>query len=769
MLAIESWPLFLFPLLPFLLYHNPLLAFSLKNCTIVYSENADNLWVTCKEHELAALPDDIPRNATSLDLSSNQIVNITGTDLRCLSKLISLQVQYNLISHIDDGAFADLVELRLLDMDANKLINLTDNMFQGLSKLVTLSLYNNQISCISPVAFQALVSIQYLALGSNHLHQIADIVPIFKLPNLNELLLGYNKLTSFQSDDLPFNVSNLKVLQLDFNPLRKFSIKKDIFPHLQSLAFCKCSCDIEWDVTNKTFLMSLTDLSFSGSSVSFEAYIAMLHTADSLQKLSLFFLKEWIDEGLINIACRIPSLKTLYVTVSRLGTIDDNLLRSCSQLTELTLSGNSLSELSEHSLRSMTQLRFLYLDTNQLSKLPLAVRGLSTLEVLDLMSNFISELDCLDFVNLTRLTKLDLKHNHISKLQGCLFQNLNNLKVLNIGENPVFTLDNTFKVNLRNLEYLNLQNNGHLVFMQGDFRNLSSLCVLDLESNTYYQLYDGAFEGLDNLQTLSVSLGNYKKEHFRGLPHLENLTLHLTFNWNQNSSQKNYEPPFSNLPNLKKLVLKVYDKYQEDISPDLLKGLKFLEYFMAEKFFMKSLHPDTFKYTPRLKGLQITHSDLSDLSPELFWPIPNLKALDLSNNKFRSLDFLARANLPALSWLKLSDNLLSVINVTVLQSLTALTYLDLIDNPLTCECSNSGFNQWVQSNSQTQVVNGHQYPCAFPTQIHQIEDNQLLFGRLPAETQHVGGDLRYRAVSHLSKTLKKLYYLMFRQISDNRN
>ncbi|XP_045919958.1 toll-like receptor 13, partial [Micropterus dolomieu] len=67
-----------------------------------------------------------------------------------------------------------------------------------------------------------------------------------------------------------------------------------------------------------------------------------------------------------------------------------------------------------------------------------------------------------------------------------------------------------------------------------------------------------------------------------------------------------------------------------------------------------------------------------------------------------------------LSWLKLSENALSIINETVFQSLPALTYLDLTDNPLTCECSNSGFNQWVQSTNQTQVVNGHQYTCAFP-------------------------------------------------------
>lgn len=394
MSAMRSWPLLLIFLL---LHHNPSLAFSLKNCTAVYSENVKYLWVTCRERDLTAIPDDIPRNAASLDLSSNNLLKITRTDLRCLSKLTELQVQFNLISHIDDGAFADLMELRAFNMENNKLTNLTDDTFLGLSKLVSLSLNQNHISYISPVAFQPLVSIQVVSLGANRLHQIADIAPIFKLPTLHFLYLGYNQLTSFQSDDLHVNVSNLRLLQLSMNPLRKFSITKDIFPHLSSLDLCKCTIDIEWDVPNKTFLRSLISLSFSGTYISFEAYRGMLQTADSLQTLNLYFMKTWIDEGLIDIACQIPSLGVLDVTVSDIGTIDDNLLRSCSRLTDLVLSRNHLSELSKHSLSSMTQLRRLVLDSNHLPQLPLALRGLSTLEILDLSTNFISGLDCHDF------------------------------------------------------------------------------------------------------------------------------------------------------------------------------------------------------------------------------------------------------------------------------------------------------------------------------------------------------------------------------------
>nr|QFE31826.1 toll-like receptor 23-1 [Sillago sinica] len=702
-------------LLVCLLHHNPAFAFSLKNCTILNPENVNDVIVTCEYRDLAAFPNDIPKNATSLDLSSNNLRAITGRDLRCLSKLQAMAIKHNVISQIDDGAFADLGELTYLDMEDNNLRGLSDDTFHGLSKLISLSLVMNFISHISPMAFQPLLSIQTILLGDNLLHHVADFASVFKLPTLNHLLLENNKFTSFESDELPFDTSNLSSLMLAMNALSKFSLQKDVFPRLWSLDLSDVSSDVEWDVADKSFLRGVTSLTLGGTRISFDSYRAMLQTTGSLQTLSLANMRQWIEKGLIDAACQIPSLRTLEVKFSNLENVDDNLLRRCSQLTDLSLFANNLPVVScEHSLRSMTQLRSLRLSSNQISEVPLAIRGASTLEVLDLSDNLIRELECDAFVHLTRLTELNLNGNHISNLQGCVFQTLSHLEVLNIEQNTIFTFDNTFKANLQSLKYLKMHNNALLQLKQGDFRNLSSLRLLDLESETSFKIDHGAFEGLDSLQTLSVSIRVYDKEVFRGLPQIVNLTLHLSFKVNQQNSQQNDEPPFSHLSHLKRLTIKVYDQYRSIPTPDQLKGLRALESLVTEGFFRKSLHPDTFKYTPLLKHLQVINSDLSHLTPELFWPIPNLQTLDLTNNKIRSLDFLVTANLHALSLLTLSENGLSVISQTVFQSLPALTYLDLTDNPLTCECSNSGFNQWVQSNNQTQVVNGHQYTCAFP-------------------------------------------------------
>ncbi|XP_036001773.1 toll-like receptor 13 [Fundulus heteroclitus] len=37
-----------------------------------------------------------------------------------------------------------------------------------------------------------------------------------------------------------------------------------------------------------------------------------------------------------------------------------------------------------------------------------------------------------------------------------------------------------------------------------------------------------------------------------------------------------------------------------------------------------------------------------------------------------------------------------------------------LGNLLSCDCSNAAFIQWIKNNNQTQVVDAHQYTCAFP-------------------------------------------------------
>ncbi|XP_026155777.1 toll-like receptor 13 [Mastacembelus armatus] len=712
----RSWPLFLFLLLCAELHFNPSLAYSLKNCTFAYYNNAVEPWVGCTGRSLTSVPDDIPKNATSLDLSFNLILRIHRADLSSLSKLRYLEIGNNEISDTDDGAFADLAELKQLDMVSNNLTKLKDNMFQGLGNLISLSLEKNYIKYISPLAFQPLVSVQRVILRYNRLQQMSDIVPVFQMPNLHELVLDYNEVASFQSDDLSFVNSNLRSLWLVSNLLTKFSITKDIFPQLQSIHL-STNTGFEWDVAEPAFLRSLVMLDLFVFDISCEMFKVMLNSTESLQVLSLSFMEYRQDEALIDVACKNPNVTSLNLSGNDFVSINDTFLHSCSHLTELSLSSNFLEELSEFSLSSMKQLQHLNLNQNSLNTVPLAIRGLSALQFLDLSSNFIGVLGCSDFLNLSSLTKLLLNQNSISVLRACVFENLKQLKVLNLRENKVHVLVDFFKVKLQKLEVLDLHGNNLRQLKTGDFTNLTSLVSLDLEGATCYMIHKRALEGLNQLQTLTITPFFYDTISFTGMPYLENLNLHLKSITVTRSSEAKNKSHFSNLHYLKNLMIKNVDLHFQT-SPDLLKGLRSLESFVADQVFTASPHPDTFKYTPHLTSLQIIQSDLTELNPEVFLPIPNLLNLNLSKNQLRSLDFLAQVDLPALRYLILSNNEISVINETVFQSLPALTYLDLDNNPFICDCSNAGFIQWVKSNNQTQVVNAYQYTCSFPEAEH---------------------------------------------------
>ncbi|XP_026205512.1 toll-like receptor 13 isoform X1 [Anabas testudineus] len=703
-------------LLPFVL--QPSLAYSLKNCTIDYSDDPlDDVFVDCSSRELVIVPDDLPRHVTSVKLFHNLLKKIHRKDFGSLSKLRSLNLQDNYITHVDDGSFIHLGALTTLDIRSNRLTNLTANLFQGLSNLTVLVLSTNHIKLIHTSAFQFLSSLQTVMLGFNNLQQITDIQPILQLAHLQELSISYNLFTSFETKDLQLSKSSgLKVLDVSYNKLKKFSITTPIFPHLQSIDLSRCGQAgvLKWDIPDKSLLRNITHLYLGNTLIPFGEIQQVLQSLDSLMHLRLDYMEKLIHKHLLAIVCKIPTLRKLDLFWNKVPNLSAKLV-SCSQLSELDLSDTHMTELSKGSVRSMRRLRSLNVEHNLLTKVPDDVRSLSSLEILNLSYNLISELSCDDFINTTRLTELYLTSNFITELNRCIFENFDDLKVLYMSDNMIRTYGQVFNVGPPNLVSLDLSRNFVSCFDDGEFQGLRSLKYLDLVSNYIERIKHEAFDGLNNLETLVVSLPLDFRYNFRGLRHLENLTVHFSMGGSfQSPHADDYEAVFD-VECLKVFTIICSDSHS-DISLDvqILQAMKHLEAFTADNISVSAPDPITFQFNPQLKRLTITRTDLSDLDPELFHPIPNLEVLDFSNCYLKSLDFLAQVDLSALRYLKVTDNDLTVINETVFQSLPALTYLDLGNNPFTCDCSNAGFIQWVMSNAQTQVVNAHQYTCSFP-------------------------------------------------------
>ncbi|XP_072314548.1 uncharacterized protein [Eucyclogobius newberryi] len=723
---------FLFSLLSLLLLPRPSLFYSFKNCSCY-----DLSKIYCNSDKLNNVPSEIPKSATSLSVYGNHIQSIRGTDFTGFYKLDTLNLGYNEIAHIDEGAFSDLNALTSLSLVSNRLTLLMDDMFKGLYNLSTLRLDKNKITSISKLAFESLNKLNTLSLSSNYLAQTTDITNIYlHCPSLEELYLEYNNFTSFQSHHLsspalktlslkgnnltvfepknaPFNFSRLTDLNLGSNPLRKFSVHSDVFPLLNSLSLDSVSCSVfEWDVADKYFLRSLTSLELYFTSFTIETYRSLFQTVDSVHSLDLFGFSWLFDKGLLDFACSIPSLQMLILRGNNISVLNDSLLQSCNNLTHLMLSNNSLTDLTEASIRMLTRLILLQLEENRLSKVPAAIRNLTTLQYLYLDSNQIKELQCSDLIHFSLLTELSVYDNSISNLNSCVFKTLTNLKCLNIGHNNLLQLDDVFDGTLHKLERLDVSKN-YLGWIHKDtFRNMTSLTRLSLESTRVISIEGGAFRGLNNLKEMHLTTDRLGADKFNGLSQLR--VLSIVLNCLIISSPSALSEPLFSLPLLQHLEVKVSGDICFTTSREVFKGLDNLRILKLTNFFFNAPKQGTFLYTPRLELLRIEQCFEFDPAPELFHPLTELKTLHLPQTGIKSLNFLSEANLTKLEKLNVVNNELKVINETVFKALPSLKYLQLSGNPFVCNCSNAGFIDWAIRNKQVQVVSAFQFTCSSP-------------------------------------------------------
>ncbi|XP_030596973.1 toll-like receptor 13 [Archocentrus centrarchus] len=698
-----------------LLYFNPSLSYSLKNCTIDYRENPSaDVSLDCTNRELLTVPDDLPRDAVSVKLFNNKLEKIHRDDFGDMPKLIHVSLDLNKIAHVDDGAFICLVALKKLCMRDNRLTNLTGGLFQGLSNLTMLDLRRNQIQFIHKMTFQHLTSLETVLLDSNRLQQVTSIQSILQLPHIQKLTISSNLFSSFQTKDLPPNVSSsLTMLDVSSNKLKEFSITTPIFPHLQTIDLSHIS-GLKWDIPDKIFLRNITQLYLSFPLMSFEKFQKILQNLNSVIHLRLNYMDAWIRKGLLSVICKVPTLRRLDLYYNHLTKSIAELV-TCSQLTELDLSITHIKELPKGTIYSMKQLTYLTLDTNMLTNVPDDIKSLSSLKILNMNDNHISKLDCEVFSNTSNLTELYLNENLIVNLEGCVFENLNDLKVLDLSQNRLQTFGGTFKVGVQKLEFLDLSNNFRSVFERGDFQHLQSLKYLNVSSDNIRRLACKVFDGLNNMEALSVTFSNENGNDLKG--HSENHSLSFNTDSTFKTRHSNKYEASCTLKSLK--IFTVLCKHYQCYLPfkelsEMLQSMIHLEDFRAENVQLTALETDMFQFNRHLKSLTIQNADLFNVKPELFMPIPNLQALDLSQSSLKTLDFLMLANLSALRYLNLGYNEVTVINEEVFQFLPALTFLDLDHNPFTCDCLNAGFIHWVKSNKQTQVGNAHQYACSFP-------------------------------------------------------
>ncbi|XP_035249807.1 toll-like receptor 22 [Anguilla anguilla] len=697
----------------------------LNNCTAYRSQNGTNRHrVQCQKQNFYNVPSDIPSEVEALDVSFNFISQIKVGDFKLLTNLKYLNVSHNRIWHVEKSAFKDLITLRELNLAQNRLTAISNGIFHGLFNLLIIRLDSNLISRINSSVFSLLTNINTVNLSTNRLQHIKQILPIMKLPALQNLYIGKNNFSTFKSNDISNTSLGIKLLDLSWTPLEIFQITEDILPHLETLdiSYLGGNASLKWDVQDKSFLRSVNRLNLSGIHIS-EAEMAKVFSSlsASLNNLRMYEMTLNI-KTLVNEACQIPTVRVIRLKSNNITSLDDHLFLSCSFVNEMDVTSNKISHVSELAFKPLEQVKNLRLGHNKMTVVPSAIRHLPALEMVDLSFNRICNISCSDFAHLRQLSDLHLFHNHISDLSPCVFKDLPSLQTLKLGTNKLLSITGVFS-GLQKLQHLELRNNKLSSIRKADFESLCSLIYLDLVDNQITMIENEAFSKLANLKQLDLKSNKITEvtinsiNIFAGLSNLE--MLFLSSNYISYDTQQELEhPPFSLLKSLTVLAINSQGhKGLRNLPPNLLKGLTSLRKLQAGNTNTELLHPDTFSHTPHLSYLDISKNVFTALTPQVFWNIPELTMLIITKARLQSLDFLDHANLSRLQSLQVKQNELAVINETLILSLPALTYLSMEENTFTCDCNNAWFIQWAHDNNHTQVVDAGSFTCNYPADL----------------------------------------------------
>eukprot|EP00466_Bigelowiella_natans_P005613 jgi/Bigna1/138706/aug1.46_g13414 len=380
----------------------------------------------------------------SLNLSDNEFATVPRM-LRSLSKLQRLDLSFNAIAEVTEGAFdgEGLGALEWLDLSYNVIRKLPER-FPDLPSLEFLRLSGNFIDSL-PASISDLKALRKLDISGNRLRELPD--EIGGLHRLHFLDVSSNNL-----EEIPETIVHcrrLEILDVSGN-------------EVQSLPTCVGRCrslkilraqrnhlkELYHNITDLTWLQEL-DVS--------DNYISQLPS--TIGKLT----------GLKSLTLAKNELKSLPPYIGNLRFLE-----------KLDLYANQLEELPDE-IGFLTELRHLELYHNCLRALPNRIGELQKLEILCLEGNRISFLPN-EIGRLKSLTVLELHMNKLVKVPRKIGR-LSNLKKLVLRVNELTFLPKEMG-SLAKLEELDLAKN-LLEDVPSELKHLKSLTRLEITGNPF--------------------------------------------------------------------------------------------------------------------------------------------------------------------------------------------------------------------------------------------------------------------------------------------
>ncbi|XP_068600520.1 transforming growth factor beta activator LRRC32 [Brachionichthys hirsutus] len=400
--------------------------------------------VFCSDRRLRSSPPDLPLAVQMLDLSHNQLQNLTQETLAFRTSFHHLNLHGNQIRFIQPGLFRNMRDLQVLDLSRNHLnvfaladvhvgpltavrsLDLSGNgLYTGMSdhflsdspSLETLSLGSNSITKIARDTFSGAASLARIDLHNNVILDIEDGA-FDSLDCLTELNLSRNSIACITD----FNLSNLKVLDLSQNSVEMFRSAGSAQPFQLARLDLSENKMSDFPLLPRNNVLEYLDVS-----------------RNQLQTVNVTGSRER------TVALR--HLRHLDGSYNRLRSLPEDFLHCVGALEALNLSSNCLQSFSVGDRRLLQRLKTIDLSYNSLESLAFGEDTLPSLEELFLQGNDLSVLDHQIFQGRPSIRHLNLRHNHLDvcvsvhQQEDCVsFRSVPTLRILDLSENRLRTL-----------------------------------------------------------------------------------------------------------------------------------------------------------------------------------------------------------------------------------------------------------------------------------------------------------------------------------------
>nr|ABI83673.1 toll-like receptor 3 [Megalobrama amblycephala] len=394
----------------------------------------------------------------NLSLKNTLQVTLSNMTFKGLDKtnITVLDLSYNTMSKIVDGAFQWFPRLEFLSLEHNSLRHLTKDTFSGLGNLRQLNLqkaliksHTSSLPIIEDFSFHHLVQLEHLCMADTAFREITEHI--------------FSGLLHLKTLDLSWSSTGLKtVTNKTFASLQESPLLETL--NLSAMGINKLGPGAFSSLGNLTTLLlgrNFINQQLKGDEFEGLTSIKEIDMSINQQSISL------TNTSFIH----VPTLRTLKLGRALKGTLDiePSPFRPLVNLTVLDLSNNNIANINAGMLRGLYHLKVLKMQHNNLARLwktanpggpVFFLKDATKLSVLDLDYNGLDEIPLDALRGFSELHELSLRGNLLNQLHASVFDDLQSLKYLHLQKNLITSVQRaTFGVPLSNLTELDMDRN----------------------------------------------------------------------------------------------------------------------------------------------------------------------------------------------------------------------------------------------------------------------------------------------------------------------